>query len=574
MVGRAIAVCLAFLASGCVETAAPAPHWPPVTVGATPWFVDAGSIQDAVAPGLVPPAGHLVPRLAGALFPGPHANGTRDGMGGPNPTNYGSAMDSLTGGVAIADVDQNGYQDILISEPGRDRLYLNEGDGSFRDATAWLGDQGHWNGTTALFFDYDNDGYPDLFLGQLRGPSRLLHNDHGHGFTDVSASSGVAPVAAVQGAAAADVDGDGRLDLVVVAYEDWWNESGQRTPERNLLYHNLGNGTFREEGLERGIDAAGAKPSLSGAFADYDRDGHPDLMVANDYGTGSQMWHNRGDGVFEERTNQTGSLTARDGMGIVWDDFNGDGWPDFYVSNIRQPPYTVDINLGNQLFLNNRNGTFRDASQVSGTFSAGWSWGAAALDATSDGDSDLYVPGGFPYPRVPVPENGSGPPPLPGTMDDEPQRFFVNHGDGTFAEAAHAWGLDAVMDGRGCAAVDLNNDGAVDLVVVGLGLPPRIYLNRAPQGNFVDLHLVGVKSNRDAVGTMVTAYWKGGMIEHERQAGAGYLSESSPVLHFGLGTAAETDLDIAWPSGLTQTFHHVVPGTYALVEGSALTLGP
>lgn len=558
---RVVLVALALLAglvAGCVATKAPAP---PLVPGLTGTFVESGEsagLHDVVGATLhLPPS----PRSANPMQP------PAGMLPSDSPRSYGGAMTSLTGGVAAADLDSDGAMDLVFNQPGAVMVYANQGSGHFLPVPNAIPVPAGWTGTSVLAFDYDNDGRPDLLLGQSNGSVMLLHNEGSFRFLDASHSLGRDRDVPAEGAAAADINGDGYLDVLVVAYERWWNPDGpEGSGSRDRLYVNQGDGTFREEGLQWGINET--RPSLSAAFGDYDGDGRQDLYVTNDFSVGAQLWHNVGH-AFAEMTNQTGLASYRDGMGGVWADFNGDGRPDMYVSNIYAFLGGPPVPAGNQLFLNDGNGTFTDASLSSNAYNAGWAWGMCVLDAESDGDLDLLVPSGFPAPGVPAPPLPGVTPREPLPMDEMPQHFFLNHGNATFDSAETEWGVADAMDGRGCATVDVDNDGAQDVVVVGLGHHPMLYLNRHSQGHGIDLLLRGTgHSNRDAVGAYAIASWPGGQERVERAAGGGYLSTSSPVLHLGIGSQTHATVKLVWPDGTTQS-QDLAAGRYRWTQGEA-----
>lgn len=491
----------------------------------------------------------------------------------------GSPMVTLTGGVALRDFDLDGDLDIAFAQPGKTILFANDGTGHFTDVSWLLPTRAHWNGTTVLWWDYDNDGRPDLYLGEQTGPAFLYHNERAStgraareglpAFVDVTAAMGFTLDLAVQGASAADINNDGRLDLLVVGYTKWWeNDSPLDMPgEREHLYVSQPDGTYHEEGLLWGLNET--DPGLGAAFADIDLDGRQDVYVTNDFSRGDVLWRNTG-GAFRDATRQTGTASARDGMGATWFDADTDGYLDLYISNIYALQHEPLADVGNQLFLNNANATFQDVSLVSRSVDAGWAWGSCAFDVDADGDMDLYVPGGFPQMGVPPPPAPGQRPPVPERMDNLPQRLFVNDGHANFRDQAKAWGVAARLDGRGCSVGDLDGDGAPDLVAAVVGQRPLLYLNRAPVGNRLRLDLQGTTSNRDAVGARVTVTWPGHRLVQQRTAGAGYLSEDAPTLDFGLAGRGAADLEVDWPSGVHQEFHGAAPRDYTLVEGGTL----
>ncbi|MHB8633037.1 MAG: CRTAC1 family protein [Thermoplasmatota archaeon] len=573
---------VAVLVCGCVAVEPP-PSCPPGGPTCLP-FVDVAegaglrhvTAADLVRPLLLangtewlPPL--LAPHRATMGSPGGRAPAVAGGYDAAARSSNGMA--GMGAGVAVADVNQDGCMDLFFADRPLSRLYLGDCHGHFRNATSLLGAAASGTATAGLFFDYDNDGFPDLFIARIEGPSVLLHNDGGHGFSDVSARAGVGRSTAAYGAVAADVDGDGVLDLLVVNYYHWWTAASPglvrvtNTSDPEILYHNNGDGTFTDVTAASGLGGDG--PTLAAGFADYDGDGKPDLALANDYGYPASLWHNDGGGHFRRVNAQAHVDSRRDGMGIVWADLHNQGWQDLYISNIFDHVGIGEPRSGNVLLVNDGNGTFHDESLASGAYNALWAWGGVAFDAESDGDLDLYVPTGYLDANL-NPAPGEANWSYAGAL--EPQRFFLNVGPGIFSERAASWGLAARREGRAAAALDFNGDGAVDLVATAVDRTPLLLENRAPQGHFIDLLLRGTTSNRDAVGAQVWVTHDGRVLLQERQEGSGFESESSPVLHFGLGQALQADgVRVRWPSGLEQQFGLPPAGRYTLVEGEGLT---
>jgi len=342
------------------------------------------------------------------------------------------------GGITAGDFDGDGKTDLYIPQVGPNLLFRNEG-GTFRECARLLGVDDADTGAAAIFLDYDNDGDLDLLLvnhepGKVwdrRTKTRVdnagrraivLYRNDGGRFTDVTKQAGLEGRGPAMGVCAADVNGDGLLDFYVSMYKDESLDdpdapqevprdvAGARDGEPNQLWINQGNGTFREEAAKRGVADTGW--SLAASFGDYDGDGKPDLYLANDYGE-NRLYHNRGDGVFEDVTAKSGTRDAGFGMGVLWVDYDGDGRLDLYVSNMystagnrilargpgKLPKERYEKLLkmagGNTLFRNNGDGTFTNVTKESGTGRAGWAWSAAAYDYDNDGRPDLYVANGF-----------------------------------------------------------------------------------------------------------------------------------------------------------------------------------
>ncbi|MGQ0537229.1 MAG: CRTAC1 family protein [Methanobacteriota archaeon] len=523
-------------------------------------------------------------------------------------------MASLTGGVAVADYDNDGRLDLFVVDSGLNALYRNAGPVGFDLVDDAAGVKGGLDGRSAVFFDYDEDGWQDLYIVNYIDPSRLYKNEGGR-FRDVTAAAGLGRAMTSHSAAAADYDRDGDLDLFVANYGRWTrdfpdNWTHAENGEKNALLRNDGNGSFTNV-----ADAAGlthTRWSFAAAWADYDRDGDPDLYVANDFGP-DNLYRNEGDGTFVDVAWAAGARSNRNGMGATWLDIDRDGDLDLYVSNIHVPDVDVPTFHGNVLFVNDGGGNFTEEAAARGVADGLWSWDSEAFDAENDGDLDLFVATGFATRKerdvfytgdirlVSSDETETGEglrkyyeekywdyndthyltlPIYTGGQQfysqsqggDQPKRFFVNDGRGNFTEAAEAWGLSHRGDARGIATADFDADGDLDLVYTAFLSEPRYFRNRAPQGRHLDLLLEGTDSNRDAVGAAVYATYGGSTLVQERIAGGGFQSQSSPWLHFGLGANETVDeLVVRWPSGRVDRFEDVAGNArYRLVEGGAV----
>jgi len=347
------------------------------------------------------------------------------GGGAANPVGASS-------GVAIADVDGDGCEDVFLAGSPDAVLYRNGCDGTFTDVTAASGLPHPYPATAtgAVFFDYDNDGWPDLFVAAARGGDRLFHNTGGGHFVDVSAAAGIPPGRWGSMATVADYDRDGFLDLYVVRMGD----QEATTPRPNYaatngvpstLYRNNGDGTFTDVTRQAGVGNPGW--GMAAAWADYDGDGWPDLYVANEFGQNA-LYHNERDGTFSERAAAAGVVDGGAGMGVAWGDVDGDGNLDLFVSNMhansawalfhpdfpapipwfyrllgvftdevrRRSDDIVDrLTRGSTLYHNNGDGTFTDMSDAAGVRDAQWGWSAEFLDYDNDGRLDLYAVNGF-----------------------------------------------------------------------------------------------------------------------------------------------------------------------------------
>lgn len=492
-------------------------------------------------------------------------------------------IETMGAGVALFDYDNDGRLDIFVvnGAPLADptpkgtipqksgpkywnRLYHQKQDGTFEDVTEKAGLQGVGYGMGVAVGDYDNDGYEDLYVTGYGG-NKLYHNNGDGTFTDVTDKAGVGGSGWSTSAAWVDLDGDGLLDLVVLRYLTWdfddiWcgeHKEGYRAychpdyfkPITPLVYHNDGNGHFTEVSEKIGV----AKPGkgLGIAIADYDRDGHIDLFVAND-SMAEFLYHNKGDGTFEEVALISGVAVDGEGhtfagMGVDFADYNNDGFPDLVITDLASQMYA--------LYRNNGDGTFTYESYPSGlgrmtmTHSG---WGVRFLDYDNDGCKDLLIAQGHDLDTIELT--------FPNLRYREPMLLARNTGHGFEDVSAEAGSVfREAWVGRGLAIGDIDNDGRLDAVVTTNDGPLYVLRNATPTPNhWLILKLVGHKSNRDAIGAEVKVV-TGKIVQVATVTTAGsYLSSSDKRVHFGLG--AETvaaAIEIRWPSGIRQTLKNV-----------------
>ena len=492
-------------------------------------------------------------------------------------------IETMGAGVALFDYDNDGRLDIFLvnGAPLTDptpkgtipqktgpaywnQLYHQKADGSFEDVTEKAGLHGEGYGMGVAVGDYDNDGFEDLYVTALGG-NRLYHNNGDGTFTDVTDKAGVKGSGWSTSAAWVDLDNDGLLDLVVLRYLDWdfddiWcgeHKEGYRAychpdifkPISPLVYHNNGDGTFTEVAAKVGL----AKPGkgLGIAIADYDRDGHTDIFIANDSML-EFLYRNKGDGSFEEMGLPAGVAVDGDGrtfagMGVDFADYNNDGMPDLVVTDLANQRYA--------LFENNADGTFTYSSQVEGLgrmTMAHSGWGIRFFDYDNDGRLDLLIAQGHDLDTIQLN--------YPNLRYREPMLIAHNNGKGftdVSAESGEVFQQNWV--GRGLAIGDLDNDGRLDAVVTLNDGPAHILHNETQAGNnWLILKLVGRKSNRDAIGAEVRAETSAGLQLITVTTACSYLSSSDKRVHIGLGKdTAAASIDIRWPSGLTQTLKDV-----------------
>jgi hypothetical protein len=497
-------------------------------------------------------------------------------------------------GVCVADFDGDGFQDIYFVNgrdlynrgiSARNALYRNNGDGIFTDVTETAGVPGTGYGLGCVWGDYDNDGFPDLYVTQY-GRNVLYHNNGNGTFTDVTDKAGVAGMEFGapfhSGATFFDYDRDGRLDLYVGSYvalgpdsPRYCNVSGAHTScppsaykgTPDILYHNNGDGTFTNVTKAAKIYQPQGKNLAVGA-ADYDNDGWPDLFVAND-GLNAYLYHNEHNNTFDEIGIISGmGLTSRGNamaaMCISLGDYDNDGWLDLFITDFQKN--------SDHLWHNDGKGSFDEVSDQAGITVPTrdvLSFGGGFFDYDNDGWLDLLIANGHVYPEV---EQVS-----PDVHFKQINSLFHNEGNGKFVETTKLAGngFQTPYVGRGVAFADFDNDGFMDLVVGNNGDPPLLLHNSGGNGNhFLNFKLVGTKSNRDAMGARIRVQ-AGGISQIREIAGGGsYLSQSDLRAHLGLGkaTRAET-VEVKWPSGQRQVFHDVDSDKFYLIEEGRDQLG-
>ena len=490
-----------------------------------------------------------------------------------SPTAQKYLIETMGGGVALLDYNNDGLLDIFLVNSGKltspmqtpenfsrhdpiywNRLFRQNRDGGFTDVTAAAGlsNAGDGNyGMGVAVGDYDNDGYPDLYVTSY-GKNILYHNNGNGTFTDVTAKAGVAGGGWSVSAGFFDYDNDGKLDLFVTRYMEWDVKHSKACggewhtycpPEEfpattNILYHNNGDGTFTDVSKQSGIAAKKGR-ALGVAFADYDEDGFTDIFVAND-GMQQYLFHNNGNGTFTERGLEAGAALSEDGrrlsgMGVVFQDYDNDGRPDVIVTELPREIYGVYHNEGGGSF------SYRSLETGLGMLSSGSSgWGVGLEDFDNDGWKDLFVAQGHVLDNVEQIDPSLRYREVPMLATNQHGRF----------QASDA-GTSSPLVGRGAAFGDLNNDGWQDVVMTVLGGRPQVFLNRGGKQHWLTVSLRGTRSNRDGLGTRVRV---NGQTRFATTAGS-YLSASDKRLHFGLGPAETAKIEIVWPSGIRQTLN-------------------
>jgi hypothetical protein len=504
-----------------------------------------------------------------------------------SPTSRKYLIETMPGGVALLDYNNDGLLDIFLVNAGHvadplrspvnfdrhdpsywNRLYRQNKDGTFTDVTVQAGLQnaGDTNyGMGVAVGDYDNDGFADIYVTNF-GRNILYHNNGDGTFTDVTRKAGVGAGGWSTSAGFLDYDNDGHLDLFVTRYLDWTPEKsktcgrvaepmycppGEFGSTTSILYHNRGDGTFEDVSAASGISA---KPGhgLGVAFADYDGDGFTDIFVAND-AIEQFLWHNNGNGTFTEVALNSGAALSStgkklSGMGVVFQDYDNDGLPDLIVTQLPHDPYVVFHNDGKGSFSPQELET--GFGVLSGTSSG---WGLGLEDFDNDGWKDVFIVQGHVFDNVQSYDSS--------LSYREPPLFALNR-KGHFDKGD--LGSDLPVAGRGAAFGDLNNDGWVDVIATSLGDHPQLYLNRGGKSHWLTITLRGKRSNRDGYGARVQV---NGQVRFATASGS-YLSSNDKRLHFGLGSAENCDVEVRWPSGIHQKLRGIKADQFLTIEES------
>jgi len=536
-------------------------------------------------------------------------------------------------GVSVGDIDNDGFDDLYVCQPAGlpNRLYRNRGDGTFEDITESSGVGILENTACALFVDVDNDGRQDLIVVRSSGPLLFLNQGEGK-FRQMTGAFKFAnpPQGTFTGAAIADYDRDGWPDIYFCLYIFYQGTDQYKYPSPyfaaengppNFMMRNNRDGTFRDVTAETGLNQNNTRYSFCCAWNDYNRDGWPDLYVVNDFGR-KNLYRNNGNGTFTDVADEIGVEDVGAGMSVCWFDYDNDGADDLYVANmwtaageriseqeIFQKTAPENIRalyrkhaMGNSLFRGNGN-AFMGVTRSAGADIGRWSWSSDAWDFDHDGFSDLYVTNGmvsgpsredlnsFFWRQVIANSPNEAKPShdyeqgwnainelirADGTWSGyERNIFYANNRDGTFSDVSAAMGLDFLEDGRSFALADLDHNGRLELVLKNRNAPQLRILKNVSENlpPSISFRLRGTKSNRDAIGAVISLETESGRQTRSVQAGSGFLSQHSKEVFFGLGDAkGPVRATIRWPSGLVQKLDNLPINHRIWVdEGSAPT---
>jgi len=530
-----------------------------------------------------PPAVRFVNIATQAKITFKHENGA-------TPEKY--MPETMSGGSIIFDYNNDGWPDIFFVNGGsfvdkqkaaaaRHALYRNNKDGTFTDVTMASGIVASGYGMGACSADYDNDGWADLYVTGV-GANKLYHNNGNGSFTDVTEKAGVGAQSWSASCAFGDIDNDGYVDLFVTNYVDFSVKNNKYcvfsgdtrvychpnvyNGVSDLLYRNNGDGSFTDVSKSAGIYRTTGK-GLGVVFGDYDGDGWTDIFVAND-SVPNFLFHNKGNGEFEEVGLLAGVAVSNDGqplagMGTDMGDIDGDGLLDIIVTNLDRQTHSLYRNLGKGLFANV---TFKSGVGEATLPFVGF--GALFFDYDNDTDLDLAIANGDVIDNVSLFRDS--------TSYEQRNLLLQNDGTGTFKDVGPASGPGFALKkpSRSLSAADIDNDGDIDLLVGNVGQTPDLLRNDGGNSlNSLLIRTIGSKSNRDGIGARLKLSVGGKILLREVKAGSSYLSQSDMRIHFGMGRAARAEkLEILWPSGAVETFPDIDANQIlTITEGRGIT---
>lgn len=515
------------------------------------------------------------------------------------------------GGVAVGDINKNGYPDIYFTaNQGPNALYINEGDYSFRNIakSAGVEDAEGWSTGTAMV-DINGNGLLDIYVckaGNLEENERrnkLYINNGDLTFTERAAEFGLDDTGYCTQSVFFDYNQNGYLDLFIVNYNtrnfagfDISTIRDEHDPfAGDKLFRNNGDGTFTDVSREAGILQNPIGFGLSATVSDLNGDGWPDIYVTNDFMERDYMYINRGDGTFRDEILLRTDVTSYFSMGSDIADINNNGFPDIFVADMLPPDYermqvfktpNYEIydrlvaneyhrkNMRNTLQVNNGDGTFTETARLSGVAASDWSWATLLADFNNNGRNDLYITNGFPrfytnldylndilwdaFPDEDLPDDSFLKYSLVLQMEEVEMHnmAFRNSGDLSFRDVTEEWGLKTFTVSGGAAYADLNNNGALDLIVSNINEPPSVFKNNSPEihdNNYLKINLEGPQNNKNGIGTKIKLTAKDGTTYFREAYGTrGFQSSVEPVLHFGLGNHTMVDAEITWPDQTIQ----------------------
>jgi hypothetical protein len=448
----------------------------------------------------------------------------------------GMTMDSRGHGVAARDYDQDGWPDLFVaSANGTGRLFRNLGDGTFEDATARAG-----LSVVGLFApawaDIDNDGWADLIVVGQTAQNKVYRSRGDGTFEDISASSGIDVDAPAVSLAFGDFDGDGLIDVFFPV------DRGA-----DLLYRNLGGGVFEDISARAGIGGPTTTVAMQATWFDFDHDGTQDLFVVHDGFAESRLHRNYGFLPLIDQASATGFADVGSGnsMGITWGDVNGDGWEDVYVTRIGEAG----------LYINQEGNGFLQIEDALGAWRNGMSWGTTFADFDNDGDNDLFVVSTSGY--------------------DGTETILYENRDGWFVDQSQSANASQRVETQGLAALDFDRDGLMDLVFPDHNGHVRVLRGATDSpGNWLRIELEGVQANRDAIGARVEVHVGDQILTRYVSGGDSFCSQSEPAMLMGLGGAAQVDqIVVHWGSGASELFGAAPAGDVILTQGAGAAAG-